>query len=366
MSSHNINMTSFPLQPSTCFSCSRLKSSTFLIVEDDQWAEQPFIYAKIYNHVVVLVDTGCGGAARDPSVELRSLRQFLETYPVPDNKGSPLNPGGDKAYAVVCTYCHYDHTGETRPKYQALVSVTEVMLSKATDYVCVQTHAGAIAQFTDQDKHCIWASANDKLFIQDDLPTTSLCRFVGMENPKYDITNWAADGEPIKYSVNKARMMPTLESPDLDLVIYHTPGHTPDELAVWDPQERFLFVGDTMYEWVPIIFPREGDLRKYTSTLYKLRDLIKSWNNETNDDDAASLGRVRMACGHVTSAADAEEFVHEVETFLSKVRRGLVEPQDKGEARGYRLVGYERDDGRVSFLGPKSLFEDFLVNDCRV
>lgn len=73
-----------------------------------------------------------------------------------------------------------------------------------------------------------------------------------------------------------------------------------------------------------------------------------------------------MACGYVTSAADAEEFAHEVETFLSKVRRGLVEPQDKGEARGDRLVGYERDDRKVSFLGPNPPFDDFLVNDCRV
>lgn len=112
-------MASPPRQPSTCFSCSRLNSSTFLIVEDDQWAEQPFIYAKIYSHVVVLVDTGCRGAARDASVELRSLRQFLETYPVPDNRGSPLNPGGDRAYAVMCNHCHYDHIGKTTSKCQA-------------------------------------------------------------------------------------------------------------------------------------------------------------------------------------------------------------------------------------------------------
>lgn len=101
-----------PSKSSTCFSCRRLNPSTFLIVEDDQWGEQPFIYAKIYNHVVVLVDTGCGGAARDDAVQLRSLRRFLETYPVDDNKGSPLNPGGGKAYIVVCTHCHYDHIGE--------------------------------------------------------------------------------------------------------------------------------------------------------------------------------------------------------------------------------------------------------------
>lgn len=177
-----------------------------------------------------------------------------------------------------------------------------------------------------------------------------------MDTPKYHITNWVADDEQIKH-----------DDLDLGLVVYHAPGHTPDELAIWDPHERFLFVGDTMYEWAPIILPREGDLHKYTSTLYKLRDLIKTWNNNYDDSAASPAGRrVRMACGHITSAVDAEEFIHEVETFLSKVRRGLVEPQDKGETRGYRLVGYERDDGRVSFLGPKSLFDDFLVKDCPV
>lgn len=98
-------------KPSTCFSCTRLNPTTFLIVEDDQWSETPFIYAKVFSSVIVLVDTGCGGAARDPSVQLTSLREFIETYPVSDNDGMPLNPRGKKEYAVVCTHCHYDHIG---------------------------------------------------------------------------------------------------------------------------------------------------------------------------------------------------------------------------------------------------------------
>ncbi|CAN8098550.1 unnamed protein product [Discula destructiva] len=304
--------------PSTCFSCTRLNSTTFLIVEDDQWSETPFIYAKLYDSVLVLVDTGCGGAARDSSVELTSLRQFIETYPVADNDGRPLNPGGKKDYSVVCTHCHYDHIG-------------------------------GIAQFTD-DKSSIWASSNNKGFILDDLPTTSLCRFVGMETPRYAVTKWASDGQSITHGS---------EATDLGLFIYHTPGHTPDELAIWDPDERVIFVGDSLYEWAPIIFPLEGDLEAYNATLFKLKDLIKTGNHAGTD-------RVKMACGHNTSAADAEEFVDEVEAFFSKVRRGLVEPVDQGEARGVKLVGYEREDGRISFLGPKHLFEGALVGHCPV
>ncbi|PSR79586.1 beta-lactamase-like protein [Coniella lustricola] len=329
--------------PTTCFSCTRLNASTFRIVEDDQWSENPFIYAKLCAAAIVIIDTGCGGAARDPAVQLTSLREFLETYPVDDNGGKPLNPGGSKAYEVVCTHCHYDHIG-------GIEGITET-----------------------QHPSSIWASANIKSFILDDLPTSSLCRYVGMKTPSYSVSHWAQDGQVMRHTSASAGT-----SHDLDgLVLYHAPGHTPDSLAIWDPHERFLFVGDTLYEWAPILFPSgAGDLSSYSSTIFKLRDLIRGWNSTTVDEDedhdsaqtgsATRLSRVRMACGHVTSAVDAQEFVLEVDKFFSQVTRGLIEGQDAGEQRGVPLVKYERHDGRISFIGPKALFNASLVGQCPV
>ena len=95
----------------TCFSCTRLNATTFRIVEDDKWSETPFIYAKILESLIVLVDTGCGGASRDPNVTLTSLRTFIETFPVHDNDNTPLNDKGEKSYLVVCSHCHFDHIG---------------------------------------------------------------------------------------------------------------------------------------------------------------------------------------------------------------------------------------------------------------
>jgi len=97
---------------STCFSCMRLNDTTFLIVEDDKWAEYPFIYAKLYASVLVLIDTGCGGTPRDATAKVICLRTFLETYPVADNDHQPLNPDSSKDYIVICSHCHFDHIGK--------------------------------------------------------------------------------------------------------------------------------------------------------------------------------------------------------------------------------------------------------------
>jgi glyoxylase-like metal-dependent hydrolase (beta-lactamase superfamily II) len=118
----------------------------------------------------------------------------------------------------------------------------------------------------------IWASSYDKSFLDEEqLPTTSLCRFMDMQTPKYTVGQWADDGQRLTFDGN-----------NLNLVIYHTPGHTPDQIAIWDSEERVIFVGDTMYEWAHIIFPLEGDIRLYSETLEKLKTLVRGWNATAN------------------------------------------------------------------------------------
>ncbi|KEY75229.1 hypothetical protein S7711_07143 [Stachybotrys chartarum IBT 7711] len=305
----------------SCFTCTRLNESTFLVIEDDKWDEEPYIYVKLYSSSVVLIDTGCGGAAKNEAAELTSLREYLETFPVPDNDNKPLNPGSERSYVVICTHCHFDHIGATE-------------------------------QFTD-DESTIWASSYDKSFLdKENLPTTSLCRFMDMKTPEYTVGHWADDGQKVTFDGN-----------DLKLVIYHTPGHTPDQIAIWDCEERVLFVGDTMYEWAHIIFPLEGDIRLYSETLGKLKTLVRDWNATTicNEDPGAanSPTRVKMACGHNTRAADAEELIDDVDLMLYRVMENLVEEKDRGDERGEPQISYSREDMKIKFFGPKKYFEGF-------
>jgi len=94
------------------FTARRLTQTTFLIVEwDDIYNEHPFIYAKVVPsaNTILILDTGCGGATYNPDISLKCLREFIETIPIPDNHGKPLNDGGRMKYIVVESHCHYDH-----------------------------------------------------------------------------------------------------------------------------------------------------------------------------------------------------------------------------------------------------------------
>lgn len=59
---------------------------------------------------------------------------------------------------------------------------------------------------------------------------------------------------------------------DRDLTVVHTPGHAPDHVALWDPQERVLFSGDliTLGTTVVILASHGGSLTEYLDSLRRV------------------------------------------------------------------------------------------------
>jgi glyoxylase-like metal-dependent hydrolase (beta-lactamase superfamily II) len=304
--------------PTTCFHTTRLNPSTFVIREEDSFNENPLIYAKLYSEppLLLLSDTGCGGHNLSPSVKVTSLRNYLETYPIPSNLEQPLNPFGKLPYFIICSHCHFDH------------------ILGLPDFV------------TPHSNTTILASSNEPSFITSDLPTHSLCRFLGLSTPKYEISYWASHLEAITYN-----LVP------LNIVILHTAGHTPDSIAWYDYSERQLYVGDSFYELrspfasSPIIFPLEGDWIDYMQSLRT----ISSFITEQNDKEP-SAPRVKISCAHITFSVDGAEIIHEIQKLFVKIIEGKVPVVMSTEIRGEICdLWMESPEARFSVRAPRRL-----------
>ncbi|MCJ1339512.1 hypothetical protein MMC09_004802 [Bachmanniomyces sp. S44760] len=291
-----------------CFSDSRVNRSTLLVVENDSFEEHPFIYVKVCDSagVIVVSDTGCGGKGHDTIVEF--LEHRLATFNFQKLRDSGrVDDGAEYEYLIICTHCHYDHIL-------------------------------GIPSFKER-KHTILASSYDKSFIEVNLDQHSLCQDLGISAPEYNIDHWSDDGERVSYM-----------GKSLGLQILHTPGHTPDELAWYDEEERHLYVGDSFYERVAedgsysqaIIFPNEGNIIVYMQSLHKLLDFVGARNAEKHSQ------RLKIGCGHVTSSVDGEEILLAVMEFMLKLLSGGIPIKEKTERRGEEC-GLWQEDGEPRF-----------------
>jgi len=137
------------------------------------------------------------------------------------------------------------------------------------------------------------------------------------------------------------------------LLVLHTPGHTPDSLSLWDARTRGLFVGDTVYEREPIIFPPQGDIVRWFATMDFLIDFVRKKNAGEADED-----RVLLHAGHDTSGADAMDVLEQGRAFVVNVVRGTVKLKDRRTVDGITVVSYERSDRRFSLRCPEKLVLD--------
>ncbi|CZR55250.1 uncharacterized protein PAC_05137 [Phialocephala subalpina] len=335
-----VDVNSASLSPSTSFIGRRVNDSAFLIIEDDSYGEQPYIYVKIYPNHIVITDTGCD-SPRKKHLSLTSLREYIETFPFPLNGDKALNPEGKKHYIIICSHCHYDHIL-------------------------------GIPQFLSTDPTII-ASDFDKNWLLKDLPTHSLCKYVNKPTPKYTISHWASH---LSYF-----SLPN--TPPFRIQFLHIPGHTPCSLAWYDISEHHLYVGDTFYErkreipipelpddagQVPglpatqaaIIFPEEGgNWIQYMSSLDLLLSFVSHQNKELKRQHRSSHNltpRVKVACGHLTYNADAETMILEVQGLFQRIIAGKVPVNSSGVKRGIvHDFWLESEDARYSVMAPRHL-----------
>jgi len=132
----------------------------------------------------------------------------------------------------------------------------------------------------------------------------------------------------------------------------HTPGHTPDSLAVWDDAEKMLFVGDTCYEYSPTIFPSEGDIVDWLGSVDKLLGFVR--------EQVLSMiipHPVLLNCGHVTSRGDALEILQTIHDYVESILHGKIPISLEFMKRGEKHVVYGTQNvDRFVIVAPDRLF----------
>ncbi|KAK4552530.1 hypothetical protein LTR86_010374 [Recurvomyces mirabilis] len=281
--------------PAPVYTSQQLNLSTYLVIHNDKYLEFPFIYVKLYEDIklAVVVDTGCGKnygkGGRGPA----ELKDFIAQKIIDKHAGrdatksfSRLRQASGYDFMVICTHCHFDHIGG------------------------IEIFASSGATIMASDHEMDFTNPNN-------LAANSLCEAFSMQTPKYNVTQHLADGKHI-----------TWKGYDLVLQATHTPGHTPDSLSIYDSRERWLFTGNTYYRrlarlpWgeeqdVPIVFPSQGELEHWKSSIDRLRSFVSG--TEVNDE-----GSLRVGCGHTTPGAPATEILDSVKAFSSRVEAGEV------------------------------------------
>ncbi len=98
----------------------------------------------------------------------------------------------------------------------------------------------------------------------------------------------------------------------LDLVLLHTPGETPDQIAIWKPQDKVLMPADNIYQSFPNLYAIRGTAYRDVMAWVRTLDTLRSLGAEhlVPSHTRPLHGKARIAAA-LQNYRDAIQFVHD-------------------------------------------------------
>jgi glyoxylase-like metal-dependent hydrolase (beta-lactamase superfamily II) len=159
----------------------------------------------------------------------------------------------DLPVIVIPSHLHYDHIGSIEKFSAIALPDLPELRAQAPDGVLVPTFNQFLGAVVDRDP------------------------------PTLHVTEWWKPGEPVDLGGR-------------EVVVRHTPGHTPESISLWDPARRWLFSGDYITPQPLFAFLPGSSIGAYRSTartlMRELPDEVVFWgaHDEPTDTLAPQLG----------------------------------------------------------------------------
>lgn len=127
---------------------------------------------------------------------------------------------------------------------------------------------------------------------------------------------------------------------------------------MYDAGEMMLYVGDSLYEYEPIIFPTEGSITAWLESVDYLMAFVAEINEKLRTRSSLQAKEVLINAGHRTAARPAMQVLADSRAFMDDVLKGMEPVKGRLKVRGEENVVYEQAGGAFSLRCPERLIEE--------
>ncbi|KAI8805844.1 beta-lactamase-like protein [Cladochytrium replicatum] len=185
-------------------------------------------------------------------------------------------------------------------------------------------HIGGAHQFDN-----VYMSGREQAYAMN-LGANSLCHiYENCPVPRqFNVTTWLQDGQQIE-----------LDGDGTTLTVLWTPGHSANDICIYDPYDQRLFMGDLLYTWAPVILGQGSNLTDYLASLRKVLVFVENLDEKD---------RVRLSCGHNAGNLPALEFLRSMIKVTERAMQAQIAEFEESELSGGRFYTYNAEDGMLS------------------